>query len=119
MLDGLKRWLERRADVAARDSDMVPAMPRPSDGSPVVIDVRTEREFAVSALEGAINLPLAQLPMRIRHVVADLETPLVLYCASGARSGMACSMLARMGYVNVSNAGGLYSAAARLQAALR
>lgn len=95
------------------------ALHRPTDGAPVVIDERTEREFAVSALEGAINIALARLPATIRRVVDDFDTPLVPYCASGARSGMACTMLARMGCANVGNAGALFAAAARLQAALR
>lgn len=119
MLEGLKRWFERGVEVARRESDTLPAMPRPADGAPIVIDVRTEREYAGSALEGAINIPLARLQSGIRRVVGDLETPLVLYCASGARSGLACTLLVRMGYVNVSNAGSLFTAAARLRTTLR
>lgn len=85
----------------------------------LVIDVRSEREFQATALQGAINLPLPQLQCRIRDMVADPTTPLALYCASGARSGIACTMLQQMGYTEVSNAGGLYTAAASLQLDLR
>jgi len=85
----------------------------------LLIDVRTEREFAQCAVVGAVNLPLSQLDQRIGTLAADTATPLVLYCASGARSGVACQMLRQMGYGNVSNAGGLYAAAARLQLGLR
>ena len=84
-----------------------------------VIDVRTEREFAQRAMVGAVNLPLSQLEQRIGELAADTRTPLVLVCASGARSAIACEQLLRMGYVNVSNAGGLLSAAATLQLELR
>lgn len=85
----------------------------------LVIDVRSEREFQATAVQGAINLPLPQLAHRIREVVADEATPIALYCASGARSGIACMMLKQMGYADVRNAGGLHAAAASLQLDLR
>lgn len=85
----------------------------------LAIDVRSEREFQATAVQGAINLPLPQLERRIREVVADVATPIALYCASGARSGIACTMLRQMGYADVSNAGGLYAAATSLQLDLR
>lgn len=85
----------------------------------LVIDVRSEREFQATAVHGAINLPLPQLERRIREMVADETTPIALYCASGARSGIACMMLKQLGYANVTNAGGLYAAAAHLQRELR
>ncbi len=85
----------------------------------VVIDVRSEREFQATAIDQAVNLPLPRLAQRIRATVIDPATPLVLYCASGARSGMACRLLRQMGYANVTNAGGLYAAAAQLQRELR
>jgi phage shock protein E len=96
------------------------ANPQP-DGPParLVIDVRTEREFAQSAVVGAINMPLSQLERRIGALAADPATPLVVYCASGARSSAACALLHQMGYGQVSNAGGLYAAAAQLQLGLR
>ncbi len=86
---------------------------------PVVIDVRSEREFDAAAIADALNVPLPQLAQRIRSLVPDPATPLVLYCASGARSGMACVLLQQLGYADVTNAGGLYVAAARLQRDVR
>lgn len=127
MLDRLRRWLGWSAPAgtpgAQTDVGRMPApQPRPpsalADGM-LLIDVRTEREFRGGALEGAINLPLAHLEHRIREVAADTAMPLVLYCASGARSGRACMLLRRLGYANVSNAGGLFAAAAVLKLELR
>lgn len=85
----------------------------------LVIDVRSEREFQATALQGAINLLLSQLQCRIRDKVADPTTALALYCASGAQSGIACTMLQQLGCTEVRNAGGLYTAAATLQLDLR
>lgn len=86
---------------------------------PLLIDVRSEHEFATASVEGAVNLPLGQLEQRIRDVAVDPRTPLVLYCASGARSGMGCMMLSAMGYTDVRNAGSLFAAAGHLQRGIR
>jgi len=82
---------------------------------PLVIDVRSLREFEALALEDALHLPLSDLERGIGAVAPDRATPLVLYCASGGRSGMGCMLLRQLGYTQVSNAGGLYAAAATLQ----
>ncbi len=98
-------------------TEVEPVRTAPPDA--LVIDVRSEREFEVTAIEQAVNLPLPQLARRIGELVTDKATPLVLYCASGARSGGGCQLLAQMGYTNVTNAGGLYAAAERLQREIR
>lgn len=127
MLEQLKRWLRDGAPdprgrvVADGLPDIDQAVPPVTDDATgvVVIDVRSEREFQAAAIEHAINLPLPQLERHIRALVADTATPLALYCASGARSGIACMMLKQLGYANVVNAGGLYAAAAHLQREVR
>ncbi len=88
-------------------------------GDRLILDVRSEREFMAGALRGAVNVPLNQLAARIAAVAPQPGTPLVLYCASGGRSGIACQLLKQLGYSNVSNAGGLYAASARLGIGLR
>ncbi len=125
MLERLKRWLlaatPTEPDTGTPDIAAPPAPHPPSIGSlgNMVIDVRSEREFHASAIDRAINVPLPQLEHRLSELVADKATPLVLYCASGARSGIACGVLKQLGYTNVTNAGGLYSAAAHLQREVR
>lgn len=71
----------------------------------VVIDVRSPAEFHAGAHPGALNIPLQELAGRLGEIPRD--RPVVLYCASGARSGMALAMLRRAGYADVVNAGGL------------
>lgn len=74
-------------------------MPTPHGASGLlIIGVRSEREFLATAVDSAINLPLPQLEHHIRDLVTDKVTPLLLYCASGARSGIACTMLKQLGY---------------------
>lgn len=76
-------------------------------GGALVIDVRTPDEFADEYYPGAKNIPLAALQARMNEL-GPRETPIVLYCASGARSASAARLLSVAGYSDVVNAGGLY-----------
>lgn len=86
---------------------------------PVVIDVRSAREFEQTALEGALHVPLPDLSAALPFLVPDRATRLALYCAGGGRSEMGCQLLRQLGYTRVQNAGGLLQAAATLGRALR
>jgi rhodanese-related sulfurtransferase len=84
---------------------------------PLVIDVRTEREWTGEGrIEGSRNVPLAQLRERAQSLPPDRE--LVLYCSSGYRSAIAASLLQREGYRVADLVGGLAAwEAARLPTA--
>jgi len=71
-----------------------------------VIDVRTPAEFKDGAYKGAVNIPLSILPVRM-HELEPKDKPIVLYCASGARSGQGARLLKQAGFTDVVNAGGL------------
>jgi phage shock protein E len=71
-----------------------------------VIDVREINEFESGHFEGAINIPLGSIPMRIAELKA-MNGPIVLYCRSGNRSGMAMSLLKQAGLIDVYNGGAL------------
>lgn len=70
-----------------------------------IVDVRSPGEFASGAYPGAVNIPLPALGARLREIPKD--RPVVLYCASGMRSGSAARILRQAGYADVVNAGGL------------
>jgi phage shock protein E len=72
----------------------------------VLIDVRPQEEFAAGALPGATLIPHEQIGARIAQLVPDKDTPVVLYCRSGRRSGIAQDRLQALGYRQVINAGG-------------
>ena len=74
-------------------------------GGARVIDVRTPGEFAAGAYPKARNIPLDALPARLGDLPRD--KPIVLYCASGARSASAARILKKAGFADVINAGGL------------
>jgi phage shock protein E len=79
----------------------------------VVVDVRTPGEFAGGHLERAVNIPIDELDRRLgeidRALEGDRTKKLVVYCASGRRSGIAKDLLEKKGYGAVTNAGGYAS----------
>ena len=58
-------------------------------------------------IPGAVHIPRGNLESRIEGVVGDRSKPVVIYCASGARSAFAAKTLAELGYEHpMSLAGG-------------
>jgi molybdopterin/thiamine biosynthesis adenylyltransferase/rhodanese-related sulfurtransferase len=73
-----------------------------------LIDTREPHEWQAGHLAGATLLPPAEVAGRIGEVVPDPATPVVVYCAAGARSMRAAQQLAQLGYRDVvSVAGGI------------
>lgn len=72
----------------------------------VLIDVRSEEEFAAGALPGATLIPHERIAQHIAAVAPDKHAPIVLYCRSGRRSTIAQERLQALGYTRVINAGG-------------
>lgn len=71
-----------------------------------IVDVRTPEEFKEQHYPGAVNIPLDKVQQRINDF-KKMQTPIVMYCRSGGRSGMAVNILKQSGLSNVINAGGL------------
>lgn len=72
----------------------------------VLLDVRTAEEYREGHIPGSRNLPLDELE-RVQKIVQQQDTPVFLYCYSGARSRQAAGILRNMGYTHVKNAGGI------------
>jgi phage shock protein E len=62
----------------------------------LLLDVRTQEEFAAGHLEGAINIPVQELEERIDELPEG--RPLVVYCQSGRRSAKAVELLRAEGH---------------------
>jgi phage shock protein E len=75
-------------------------------GNATVVDVRTKEEFAQGHYPNAINIPLDQVQQRLDEF-KTMNTPIVAYCRSGNRSGLAVSILKQNGITEVYNGGGL------------
>jgi len=68
---------------------------------PAILDVRARAEFTEAHIEGAINIPLNDLKARVGELP---ETgTLVVHCAGGYRSIIACSLLQKQGVRGVVN----------------
>jgi rhodanese-related sulfurtransferase len=65
-----------------------------------VVDVRTAEEFASGHVPGAINIPYDQLPARAAEI-GPPSTPVLLYCRSGRRSGIAVESLQKVGFTKL------------------
>jgi hydroxyacylglutathione hydrolase len=70
-----------------------------SENPPVVIDVRSGREWSSQHLSGSINLPLNQLQRRIEEVPRNRR--IAVHCAGGYRSSIGVSILNQHGITNV------------------
>ncbi len=78
-----------------------------------LLDVREPHEWSVSHLEGAIHIPLKQLPQRLQEVPRDKE--IVVYCRMGGRSAHAQHFMLDNGFTRVRNLVGGLTAWARSQ----
>jgi rhodanese-related sulfurtransferase len=68
-----------------------------------LVDVRSPQEFQQRALPGSVNIPLPVIQQALKQL--DKKTPVLLYCNSGQRSGVAKRLLEACGFVLVHNLG--------------
>lgn len=61
-----------------------------------LVDVRTKEEFRQGSLQGALNMPLLLLRMRMAEL--DRERPCIVFCDDGRRSATATFLLAQKGF---------------------
>ena len=71
----------------------------------LVLDVRNPDEWNddLGHIEGARQIPLAELPARVTEVAAWKDKPVVVVCRVGGRSQRAAEWLAGAGYRQVMN----------------
>jgi rhodanese-related sulfurtransferase len=76
-------------------------------GDPVVIlDVREAEELAIARLDGAVHIPMGEIPGRLHELDPDRE--IVVVCHHGVRSAQVASFLAHHDFPSVINlAGGI------------
>jgi phage shock protein E len=65
-----------------------------------VLDVRTPLEFEAGHVPGALNIPFDQVAARTAELGAK-DKPLLVYCRSGRRSGVAAAELIKQGFTAV------------------
>jgi phage shock protein E len=75
------------------------------DSGATLIDVRSPEEFRDGSYPGALNIPVQAIAANLGSI--SKEKPVILFCASGARSSVAARVLKSAGFKDVLNAGGL------------
>lgn len=73
----------------------------------ILLDVREQEEFDEGHIEGAVLIPYGSIEERAEKELPDREQTILLYCRSGRRSGIAAEALAKMGYTDVRDFGGM------------
>lgn len=73
-----------------------------------LLDVRSILEFEENHIPGAINIPLDIVEANIKKI-AEMPKPIVVYCLSGGRSGIATAILQQNGLQDIYNGGGIFS----------
>jgi phage shock protein E len=83
-------------------------------GRPVdfVIDVRSKLEYWMGHLDGAVCIPAERIGEELpSYAGVSVDSQILLYCASGARSATAAATLRALGYRHVTDGGAMRAAA--------
>ena len=75
----------------------------------IILDVRTQEEFASGHIPEAINIPNEVIGTEDIPELPNKEQLILVYCRSGNRSKQASEKLAVLGYTNIVEFGGINS----------
>ena len=78
-----------------------------SETNYIILDVRTEQEYASGHIPGAVNLPNETIASEAIQQLPDKKQLILVYCRSGNRSKQAAAKLVNLGYTNVVEFGGI------------
>ncbi len=73
----------------------------------ILLDVRTQQEFAEGHIPGAICIPNQTIGKQEIAALPDKGQRIYIYCRSGNRSKQAARKLIKLGYTNIVEAGGI------------
>ncbi len=73
----------------------------------VILDVRTEEEYAQGHIPGAILIPDYEIETKAEDILKDKNQMLLVYCRSGRRSKNAAQVLLNLGYTDIREFGGI------------
>jgi rhodanese-related sulfurtransferase len=94
------------------------AILRDNNQEAVFLDVREDSELAICRIEGALHIPMGEIPER--YEALPKEVPLVVLCHHGMRSMSVVQFLAAKGFENAINlAGGIHAWAIEVEPDMR
>jgi rhodanese-related sulfurtransferase len=88
-------------EISAADAA---ALLRDQPESTLLLDVRESIELEMAAVEGALHVPMAEIPASLDRI--DKAKIILCLCRSGARSAQVTGFLADQGYDRVINVAG-------------
>lgn len=84
------------------------AVLRDNNKEAVLLDVREDSELTICRVEGALHIPMGEIPER--HEALPKDAPLIVFCHHGMRSLNVVQFLEAKGYENAINlAGGIHA----------
>ena len=78
-----------------------------SESGYIIIDARTQEEYDLGHIPGAILIPEYEIADRAEAELPDKDQLILVYCRSGRRSKIAAEELVKLGYTNVKEFGGI------------
>ncbi|NIQ97824.1 MAG: rhodanese-like domain-containing protein [Trueperaceae bacterium] len=95
-------WLQISPETAMNQIDAI---------DPFVIDVRNQNEWDEKGyIPGAMLIPVTELATNVDALPGDVNEPIIVYCAKGTRGNYALLYLKSLGYANVKNLSGGFTA---------
>ena len=70
---------------------------------PLVLDVRDATEFAAGHIQGAKNIPVAELANRLKEIEKFKDKPVLVHCQKGMRAKSACNTLKAQQFSKLNN----------------
>lgn len=97
--------------------DVEEASRRFEAGEALLLDVREPSELAIASVEGALHIPMRQVPARLAEVPKD--RPVLVLCHHGGRSQRVADWLLAQGYRAENVAGGIEAWSDAVDASIR
>ena len=73
----------------------------------IILDTREQDEFDSGHIPKAILIPYTEIENKAEEMLPDKDKLILVYCRSGRRSKIAAESLAKLGYANVKEFGGI------------
>ena len=73
----------------------------------IILDTREQDEFDEGHIPGAILIPYTEIENKAEEMLPDKDAQILVYCRSGRRSKIASESLAKLGYTDVKEFGGI------------
>lgn len=101
--------LAEQKDILEVSQDQVMSFNNAAKTSPfIVLDVRSEKEFAEGHIKGAVNVPHKEILERIDELAKYKNTLVIVHCRSGARAAKAIDMLKSEDFSRIGHLSGDY-----------